>query len=264
MMQLKRIVVLALVTTVLHWAAAADARAQTSTSGMRLFASVDGGFQSGSQRLSDRSTFNRFAEEGSTDVNYDIDRAGVLFHAKGGVLFWQGIGFAVGFSRMTATGVADVAVSSPHPLFFDRPRLSTTSLTALGHRENMVHFQGVWVLPVSNRVDVTVSGGASRISLDQAIVTDSCEDGGCLGPEVAPFNSVDITNLRVEELNESGLGFNVGVDLSYMFARYYGVGVFAQYAGGSIDLPFAGGVASVDVGGFQVGGGLRFCFGVNE
>ena len=246
MMQLRRIVVLALATTVLNWATAADAQPQTSTSGIRLFASVDGGFQSGSQRLSDRSTFTLFDEQGSTDVDYDIDRAGGLFHAKGGILFWQGVGFAVGFSRMTATGAADVTVSAPHPLFFDRPRVATMSITTMGHRENMVHFQGVWVVPVNNRVDVTVSGGASRISLDQAVVTDRCENGRCLGTEVAPFNSVDITNLTVEELNETGLGFNVGVDLSFMIAPYYGVGVFAQYAGGSLDLPFAGGTASVD------------------
>ena len=261
MMQLTLVV---LATTVFHWATAADAQAQTGTSGVRVFASVDGGFQSGSQRLSDRSTFTLFDEQGSTDVDYDIDRAGGLFHARGGVLFWQGVGFAVGFSRTTATGAADVTVSAPHPLFFDRPRVATTSLTAMGHRENMVHFQGVWVLPVSNRVDVTVSGGASRISLDQAVVTDRCENGGCLSMEVAPFNSVDITSLTVEELNDSGIGFNAGVDLSFMIAPYYGVGVFAQYAGGTMDLPFAGGMASVDVGGFQVGGGIRFRFGVNE
>ena len=261
MIQPKHAVVAAMALMVTLWVAASHAQAQTSTSSIRFFASVDGGFQSGSQRLSDRSTFGLFDEDGTTEVDYDIGRSAGLLRASGGVQFWEGLGVAVGFTRTSSTGMADVTVLAPHPLFFGRPRRATTSLTEMGHRENMVHFQGVWVLPLNDRVEIIVSGGPSRISMDQAVVTEGCPGGSCLSPEVSPFNSVDITAVTVEELTGSGVGFNLGVDLSFMYRPRYGVGVFAQYVGGSVEFPFAGGRTSVDAGGFQVGGGLRLRFG---
>ena len=45
-----------------------------------------------------------------------------------------------------------------------------------------------------------------------------------------------------------------------MVARHLGGGIFVRWAGGSVEVPASGGEQSLDVGGFQVGIGLRARF----
>ena len=64
--------------------------------------------------------------------------------------------------------------------------------------------------------------------------------------------------LTTEPISKIGVGFNIGADLTYMLYRNYGAGVFVRYAGGQIDFPVMGDLGGFDVGGLQVGGGLRW------
>ena len=247
----KLVVVVAVVTVC--WLAS-DAEAQRRVPAGRFFASLDGGFQTGSEDLVDSVTDVLYGEEYTTDTTYMIDRSGGLFRANMGLLLWRNFGFAVGFTRSTSSGTADVTAAVPNPLFFDRPREIATSVSAAGHRENMLHFQGVLALVLSDRVEVTLFGGPSRVSLDQAIVNRAVID---LNAEVSPFSDIEFADVVVTEARETGLAFNVGVDLSYMWTPSFGLGGFVQYTGGSVDMPLAGGLTPVTVGGLQVGGGFR-------
>jgi hypothetical protein len=101
-------------------------------------------------------------------------------------------------------------------------------------------------MPISEKMDVTVSIGPSFIHVIQDVVSSI----------TVPEPTQDIVYTLD---NESGtaVGINVGVDGNYMLTRNYGVGVFIRYAGGSADLPHA---PDLKVGGFQVGGGARIRF----
>ncbi len=119
----------------------------------------------------------------------------------------------------------------------------------------MVHFQAAWLIQLDERAQVQIFGGPTLMRVDQAIVENATV------VEIGfPFSEVNLTRVTVMETKESGVGFNAGVDFSYMLAAYWGLGGFVQYAGGSIDFPLAGGPTSITVGGLQFGGGLRFRF----
>jgi len=50
---------------------------------------------------------------------------------------------------------------------------------------------------------------------------------------------------------------NAGIDITYLVTEQLGGGLFVRWAGGSVDIPATGGTQSIDVGGMQVGIGLR-------
>ena len=63
---------------------------------------------------------------------------------------------------------------------------------------------------------------------------------------------------------KTGIGGNVGVDVTYMLPDMIGVGGLIRYTAASISPTAPDGVTitptSIDVGGLQVGGGLRLRF----
>ena len=59
--------------------------------------------------------------------------------------------------------------------------------------------------------------------------------------------------------SESGIGFNVGVDVGYYFSPAVGVGGMARFTRGTVDFGAVEG-SSATVGGLMVGGGLRVRF----
>lgn len=185
------------------------------------------------------------------ETDYNIDRSGGLFRVNATVLLRGSLGAGVGFTRTAATGEANVNVEAPHPIFLNRPRLALRALTALAHRESMLHLQAAWVVQLDERAHVQIFGGPTFMRLEQAVVTNATV------VEVGfPFSEVDLSRVIRIEVEERGVGFNVGADFAYMLAPYWGLGGFLQYAGGSIDVPLAGGQTTV--GGLAFGGGLRF------
>ena len=153
--------------------------------------------------------------------------------------------------NITGTGAV------PNPLFFDRPRIVMFEETDLKHREIGIHFSAVYVIRVADRVVVTVSGGPSLLRLRQDLVSNIE-----LGPEtdVPFFDTVSVASVATTSANERGLGGHIGFDGTFLLNEQLGVSAFARYVGGSVDLHNGDSVVSVDVGGFQFGGGLRLFF----
>ena len=248
MKELTRIVVVGLVVSV-----GVVSSAQSQQLERRFFVSLDGGFQSGQQQFQDRrTTADVYGEDQITDTDYDIDRSAGLLRVNVTARLRESIGFGFGFTRSVSTGNADVTVAVPSPLFVNRPRVVSTDLSTLGHRENMYHFQAVWIVPLDERVQLQLFAGPSLMKIDQAVVT------GVITTEVgSPFTSVTLADVVVTEVAETSLGFNVGLDFSYMLGENYGFGGFVQYAGGSVDLGTGADATSLTVGGIQFGVGLR-------
>ena len=132
-------------------------------------------------------------------------------------------------------------------LFFNRNRDASRALTDLEHTQLGVHLQAVWVIPIKEKIRVAAGGGPSFFSVDQSLIT-SVGDPAEIG---APFTTVAIGAPTASTVSVSGVGGNVGVDVTYMVTERFGGGLFARWTGGT---------QSVDVGGFQSGIGLRIKF----
>ena len=61
-------------------------------------------------------------------------------------------------------------------------------------------------------------------------------------------------------MSDSGVGFHVGADGSYRLTPRLAVGAFLRYAAATVDLAGRAGEVSVDVGGLQIGAGVRLQF----
>ena len=218
------------------------------------FVNLNGGFQSGDRRFADALDGPLYDELAEYTSDYS-SAGGSLVDITGGVRVWRGLAAAFGVTVVNSTSAVAVSGSVPHPLFFDTPRTVTLQRADLTHRQVGFHFQAVYVIPVTDAVDIAVFGGPSVFRVEQAFVT-----GVTLGPEVDPFDTVALTAVATQASQETGVGFNVGTDVTYMFTDILGAGGFFRYASGSVDFTTSAGVQSIDAGGAQAGGGVRLRF----
>jgi hypothetical protein len=201
------------------------------------------------------TTFSIYDETGKLTTAQSIDSQAPFWDIGGGFRIAGNFGAGFTYSRLSATGGAEVTAQVPSPVYYDQPRTVTATLNDLEHVEEGYHFQALWMLPITDRLDIVFSGGPSVFSLKQGIVTSPQITE--VGP---PYTTV---NMTVSQTTTKGsqIGFNVGADLTYRFANNVGVGAILRYAAATVSLEPDGSESSdVKVGGFQFGGGLRIRF----
>lgn len=237
----------------------AGAEAQMRAWEDRGFIYVNGGYQSGTQTLSDSGTFSLYSEQGRFDVDYDVDRSGGVFDVGVGIRVWRNLAVGFGFSRTSSEQVGNVTAVVPHPVFLNRARTTSDEVAGLDRSEVGVHLQAVWMLPVTDRIEVALSAGPSFFTVSQDFVSRvTFPDERNRTP--AQLATVEIASAPTTEASESATGVNVGADITYLFTDQIGAGFFLRYAGGSADVALSAGTVSLDIGGFQVGGGIRLRF----
>lgn len=218
----------------------------------RIFVSVNGMFQSGSNDFQDTSTLRVNAEDGSLTTNYTVG-SGPAFDVAGGVLLLRNLGVGVGLTRFSTSTVTTVNASVPHPFFFNQSRAVTGDVN--GSREELaIHVQVRGVFPVNRRVTVAVFGGPSFFQVDQTIVDDVNYT------EAYPFDTATYSSAVSSAQSSSGTGVNVGGDVAFFFGPNVGVGVGVQYSSATVQMTLPSGASDVRAGGAQVGGGLRLRF----
>lgn len=223
------------------------------------FASIDVGFQGGSQQVMEAWSRTLFGEASPRTADYDIDRAGAVFRIGGGVRVWRQLGIGLGYSRLKVDGTGVATASAPHPLFFNTLRTVSTTIDTLAHTANVGHVKFFWMIPINEKVELTVTAGPSILSVGQDAIVGVPLDREAL--ETPPFDTVTILDVPISKRSENGFGGHVSFDLSYMLRPNYGVGVFVGYEGGSVDMRLRNDTPTqIDVGGIQVGGGLRVRF----
>lgn len=234
---------------------ASDARAQRALSESRLMFGVSGGAQVGGHDETYRSTFPVYDEAGEVAVSQNVgDGAildvGAMFRVKGR------LGVGIAYTALQSSGDADLVGSVPHPLFYDRPRGFSSTVTELDRDEKAVHLQAVWLLPFGDRMEIALAGGPSFFNVNQELVR------GVTFTENPPdYSTVTIESVDVADSSGWGVGFNIGADVTYAFTDNLGAGVLLRYARGSVDLDLSEGeTAELEPGGFQIAAGLRLRF----
>ena len=227
-------------------AVGSQAGAQTQPPPAALgFVNVNFGAQPSSHDVGRSQNFQVYGETATLTTTQENGN-GALFDITGGYWFRPRLAGAIGFSNFSNNSDSGVVVSVPHPLIFDRPQTVTTTVGDLQHSERGIHLQAVWLVPITNEMDVSLSAGPSFIRVNQDIVASV----------TVPVGTQNATPNVVTE-KKTAIGVNLGVDGTYLFTRNIGAGVFIRYAGGKVDLPSA---EDLSVGGFQAGIGARLRF----
>lgn len=235
--------VLALAASVIIPASAAAQMTWTD----RGYATINGGGQAGSRTLTTQPAFTLYDEE-STLVSTQKAGGGGFVEIGGGYKVWENLLVALSYSHVGGDNDAAIAANVPDPLIFDRPRPVTTSLSKASYSENAIHISGVWMVPVTDKIDVGVSAGPTIFMVSQEIPS------GLTVSEPVPT----VTNVSAAKVKKTTGGFHAGVDVTYLLTDKVGAGLLARYTVGSVKLPDA--TDSLTVGGFQLGVGLRYRF----
>ncbi len=220
----------------------------------RGWVNVNAIVQGTTHTFSDRVQFATNSEEGEIFTEYAV-RRNVVIDVMGGVRLWRYIGVGVGVMRSSQAGVSNTSTARvPHPFYFRRHR-QVTGPTATDRTDTQIDIHGTAILPTGRRVRVMVFGGPTVVQVQQGLVT------GVTTRDSYPYNTVTFQSYTKQRHNVSAIGFNVGVDVSYFFSDYIGVGGLVRYSRATVDFTAADGdTLQVVTGGPYVGGGLRIKF----
>ena len=229
-------------------AVSVPARAQQMQWTDQGFVSINGGAQVGSHDLSSTQSFPLFDETATLTSSQKI-KSGGLFDISAGYRVWQNIAVSVGYTHASSKADLGVNGSIPDPVFFDQPHTFTSTLPGAKHSENVINLDAVWMMPVTDKVDVGISAGPSIFAVKQDVVNDISESN-----QTPSLSSVKKTTA----------GINIGVDVTYLLGKMpvlgknWGVGGLARYTWGSAKLGNSS--DKLTVGGFQIGAGARLRF----
>lgn len=253
-----RMIKLLLLWVVLLAASASSAAAQDWDD--RGYFHVSFGGQSQEQTFTDSATFTIYNDRGASAAGHSFG-GGTLIDVAAGARVWRSFGVGLAYSNNSNESDGIVTARVPHPVIVGQPREATYTASDLEHSESVVHLQFLWMLPFRQRMQLAFMAGPSFFSVTQDIATPVQGPANII--DNPPFTSVTITNIGVTEQKDSPVGFNIGVDGSYLFTPMIGVGAFVRYSGAALDFPTPGGVTrdgDPDAGGVQAAIGLRLRF----
>ncbi|MCC7126990.1 MAG: outer membrane beta-barrel protein [Acidobacteria bacterium] len=223
----------------------------------RVFAGVSFGLESGSTDITDARTRTIYAEPASITTTSSFDSDSILDFQVGARVYGN-VGVSLAYHAESSTAAAQVSGSIPHPLFFDRPRSFSNEIDGVDRDEHATHLQIGYMVPLNDKIDMYVYGGPSFFRVKQELVSDVA-----VAEQGAPFNTV-VVQPTFQEFKKNATGYNVGVDLAYMFMTTdtlrLGVGGFARLTKATAELTVDGATVETDLGGFQVGIGARIRF----
>jgi len=198
------------------------------------------------------STFSIYQETATIGYStpHTVTSGGMLTDLTIGVRAKNHLGVA--FSYWTApstTADATLTASIPDPVFFDKPRSVSSTVTGLEHKERWMAVLAVYQIPVNEKFDIMLLAGPAIVSVDQDVssfTTPPTE--GPSGPQIPMTRTT---------LSKTVWTYRVGADARYMFTKNVGAGVFLGVSTAKANLQPD---LSLELGGFQVAGGLRVRF----
>lgn len=212
----------------------------------RAFVNISAGIQTGVPDVTSVQAFTLYEEEGSLTSSLDL-KNGLLLDGQVGYRLTRNLAVGAVLTFIQGKSDAEILGSIPDPVFFSSPRAASASATGLTRREIWFAPTAVWMVPITDRIQVSVSGGPAVVQLAQELPT------AVAVAEPGPT----LSDATVTSLTGTGFGFVVGADARYMVTDRFGLGALARFASAAVDL---GNDTDVDVGGFQFAGGLRIRF----
>lgn len=195
-------------------------------------------------------------------ATYPKPPLGVSFDVGGGYMFTPQVGLGLSFTGTAHEEIVGLGLTLPHPFFFN------SSTTAGGQTDTKLQrFAGaanIQFMAASNlreKLRVRFFAGPTWLLYRGDLVSDIRFSQVALPS--SPTNVVAITGFNAVRAEGSGWGVHVGSDVAYFFSRVVGLGGFARYTRGHVTLdrePLSETQQRIEVGGFQVGGGLRLRF----
>ncbi len=230
---------------------AATAQAQSSAWTDRAYLSVGADVRFAGGSVVDVEHPIDFAEAAVVSTTYQMKAAPGL-DVGGGVRVWRNLGIGVGLSYVTKEANGSIDAQVPHPLAFGRPR-AVSGASDLARNETVVNVQVLWMVPLSmeGRWQVAIAGGPSWVSVHQNVVEDVTVT------QVYPYDTATYTGVVTQRSSQSGVGFNAGVDGTYLYTRHVGVGASAVFTRAHVPI---GATDSSNAGGLHVAAGLRLRF----
>jgi Outer membrane protein beta-barrel domain len=215
------------------------------------YVSVNFGGQVGSHDLNSTSTFPLYDETATVNTAQKV-KGGGLFDIGGAYrVYGHNLLAGVTYSHMGSTSEIAIDATLPHPVFFDQPRHVTSTQGGSKHKEDVVHINAIYMIPVANKLDVGIFGGPSIFAVKQDTV-ETVTVTETANPAQPTLNA------PVNRVSKTTVGANFGVDVQYLIGKKWGVGGIMRFAFGSVSIP--GAADNLSVGGFQIGGGGRYRF----
>jgi hypothetical protein len=232
---------------------AGDAAAQTSPWGNTGSVSVNGLYQSTPINFTTDAKMDVYQEAGEVRTGHHIEPGPVYdVTAASRVKGRLGMSYAVSYRKQTEVG--EVTANVPHPFYYNQSR-PVAGDTRLKHQDLAFHVAAMWLVPVSDTLQVSVFGGPSVFRVTQDMVSNVEVH------ESFPFDQAEYAGASVSAEHASRLGFNAGADATYFFTRSIGVGGLVRFSQATVNLPLPdGNKTSVKAGGVQTGVGLRLRF----
>ncbi|HXW03713.1 MAG TPA: hypothetical protein VD833_00660 [Vicinamibacterales bacterium] len=221
----------------------------------RAFVNFSAVIQSGPGDSPVNGSFELYEETGTFQGPWDLG-GGAALDLSGGYRVWRNLAVGLSYSRFGDSAPVTLTALVPDPLTHDQPQERTVDAGELDHTQSAVHLSATWVWPMTDKIDVALSGGPSFFRVRADTVT---------GIDVEP-NTSNPTGVVLSSESESAVGAHIGVDVTYrVWPRgavqprepWIGGGILLRYAGASADLSS---IDSLDLGGVQLGFGVRVRF----
>lgn len=240
-------------------ASATGAAAQADES--RFFLSVSGAFEPGTQTFADDGTFRLYEETGRLSVGGESSSGAVLDFGVGARVTGNFL-VAASFHRTSSIADATVSGQAPHPIFFDRPRNFSATVSDMKRTEQGLHLSVGYRIPLGEKLDLQVFAGPSQFRFSQEVVTVPDPPAS---PVTETANLSTVTpNLITAKRKKNAWGGHVGGDLSYAVYQSdttsFRLGAYVRYAEASSEFQVVSNSVSTKIGGIQFGGGLRVRF----
>lgn len=224
----------------------------------RAYGNLNFGVESGDSAFTDARNFTIYEEGGNVTSGASF-KSGPIIDVGIGARVWRNLAVGLAFHRETPRkGDGTLAGSVPNPIFFNQPRTFSTAVAGLERKENAVHIQVGWVVPIRPNLDVMVFGGPSLYRMEQVVIRDIT-----IGEAGAPFTQV-VVQPRVETENKNPYGYNMGADVSYLMWQNdsvrLGAGFLIRFTKATDTVRLMVTDEETEVGGVQVafGGRVRF------
>lgn len=219
----------------------------------RGFVNINMGFQPVSREARAEGRQPLYDEEATFEAEIRVGNA-PIFDIAGGWRVWKNLAAGVAVSRYHDSSATVLSASIPDPLFFDRPHQRATTVGGLDHSETAVHLSAVWVMPFTDKIDVSISAGPSIISVKKDVIRDI----------TVPNGGTTIGSVAMGSVSKTAVGGHFALDAQYVLLEDFwmfktvGAGFFFRYGSASVDFDELAG--SLTVGGLNYGLGARLRF----